>query len=282
MKKTISLLLILLLLTGCYPVSGDVAGISFRYDLAWSRNNAETGKPYEDASYAAGNVFVVADGVSRDDSEYYGMEDESPASYAAGRAAALVGRVLSFSSRPDTAALAAFRRASASVGRYNRFAGLTIPAASSYVSAVLKDGSLYYSYIGDNHLMLIRDGKATEFCEKQTDPVHAAGGAAGLGMTREEYYREVVNCVREDGLGYGVVTGEARAEKFLRTGSFPLQAGDRVILSSDGLDTCFKHADIQQLAKLSAKEILDISRPYDEAPYGSYAHDKTLIVIDIL
>ena len=35
-------------------------------------------------------------------------------------------------------------------------------------------------------------------------------------------------------------------------------------------------------AGLPAEELLAASVPYDSPPYGSYAHDKTLIVIDIM
>ena len=276
------ILLTLLLCCSCYaePDTGNPFALSF--SVSSSRNNAETGRPYEDAFYAHGTAFVVVDGVSRTDTEYLDMA-ESPAAFAAQRTAAIVGKILQYARNPASAAKAAARRASAAVGRYNRQSGLTVPAAASYVSAVVRNGTLYYSYIGDDHLIVLRDGVMTELCEKQTEAVHRAGGAYGLGMSREEYYKKVVNNADyPGGLGYGVITGSRGAFDFLETGSLVLSVGDRILLASDGLDAFLANAPYEILAGLPAEELLAASVPYDSPPYGSYAHDKTLIVIDIM
>ncbi|MBQ3663609.1 MAG: SpoIIE family protein phosphatase [Clostridia bacterium] len=282
MKRFSAVILLgLLLCCSCYaePDTGNPFPLSF--SLSQSQNNAESGRPYEDAFYAHGTAFVVADGVSRTDNEYLDMT-ESPAAFAAERVAAIVGKILQYAKDPATASKTAARRASAAVGRYNRQTGLSVPAATSYVSAVIRNGKLYYSYIGDNHLILLRNGAATEFCEKQTDAVHRAGGAYGLGMSREEYYRTVVNnAAYPGGLGYGVITGSSGAYDFLRTGTADLFPGDRILLASDGLDVFLENAAYTDLKSFSAEELLSMSAPYDSPPFGSYAHDKTLIAIDI-
>lgn len=276
-----AILILALLFCSCYSEPDAGNPFPFSFSVSFSQNNAESGRPYEDAFYAHGTAFVVADGVSRTDTEYLEMT-ESPAAFAAQRTAAIVGKTLQYSKDPSSAAQTAARLASAVVGRYNRQTGLAVPAATSYVSAVLRNGSLFYSYIGDNHLILLRNGTAEEICEKQTDAVHKAGGAYGLGMSRDEYYRTVVNnAAYPGGLGYGVITGSAGAFDFLRTGSFALIQGDRILLSSDGLDTFLENVAYADLTSFSAEELLEASVPYDSPPYGSYAHDKTLIVIDI-
>ena len=280
-RAAVFILLTLILFCSCYAEPDTGNPFPFSVSLSHSQNNAESGRPYEDAFYAHGTAFVVADGVSRTDTEYLEMT-ESPAAFAAQRTAAVVGKVLQYAKDPSSAALTAAKKASAVVGRYNRQTRLSVPAATSYVSAVIRDGTLFYSYIGDNHLIVLRNGTATELCEKQTDAVHRAGGAYGLGMSREEYYKKVVNnAAYPGGLGYGVITGSRGALDFLRTGTVALGAGDRILLASDGLDVFLENAPYDVLASLTAEELLAASAPYDSPPYGSYAHDKTLIVIDI-
>ena len=282
MRRTAAfILLAIILFCSCYAEPDTGNPFQFSVSLSHSQNNAESGRPYEDAYYAHGTAFVVADGVSRTDTEYLEMTD-SPAAFAAQRTAAVVGKTLQYAKDPASAAMTAARKASAVVGRYNRQNGLSVPAATSYVSAVIRDGSLFYSYIGDNHLFGLRSGTATELCEKQTDAVHRAGGAYGLGMSREEYYKKVVNnAAFPGGLGYGVITGSRGALDFLRTGSVPLSVGDRILLASDGLDAFLENASYDVLTSLPAEELLAASVPFDSPPYESYAHDKTLIVIDI-
>ena len=69
---------------------------------------------------------------------------------------------------------------------------------------------------------------------------------------------------------------------FLRIASISLEQGDRVIISSDGLDKylMFTHAD--QLRIQSVDEMILHSACYDEAPYATYADDKSIIVIDVV
>ena len=54
------ILLTLLLCCSCYaePDTGNPFALSF--SVSSSRNNAETGRPYEDAFYAHGTAFVAS------------------------------------------------------------------------------------------------------------------------------------------------------------------------------------------------------------------------------
>ena len=72
-----------------------------------------------------------------------------------------------------------------------------------------------------------------------------------------------------------------RALDFLRCASIALQPGDRVILSSDGLDKYLAFAPVSELASLSPDDLIERSLPYDEKPYNSYADDKSVVTIDI-
>ena len=68
---------------------------------------------------------------------------------------------------------------------------------------------------------------------------------------------------------------------FLHTASIALEPGDRVIVSSDGLDDYLLFTPVDEIKSLSPDEMLPRSVRYDEPPYAAYADDKSIIIIDI-
>jgi len=98
------------------------------------------------------------------------------------------------------------------------------------VTAALTDGKLYWISVGDSHLYLIRDGK---IFKKNDD--HSYGGyldrMKAMGMDAQP----------EAGLSRNMlmsaVTGADIEMIDCPDAPFELQAGDRLIISSDGLDT---------------------------------------------
>ena len=98
-------------------------------------------------------------------------------------------------------------------------------------------------------------------------------------MTKRYLYDNVTNNIQSP-YGYGVILGDMRAMDFLHTASIRLEPGDRVIISSDGLDKFLLYTSAEQIRKLSPEEMILRSARYDEMPYAAYADDKSIIVID--
>jgi len=98
------------------------------------------------------------------------------------------------------------------------------------VAAILEDGKLWWASVGDSHLYLLRN---KELIKKNAD--HSYGGF----LDRMEAAGTPVD--PEPGLARNMlmsaVTGDEINEIDVSDEPFPLQADDRVILCSDGMDT---------------------------------------------
>jgi formylglycine-generating enzyme required for sulfatase activity/serine/threonine protein phosphatase PrpC len=98
------------------------------------------------------------------------------------------------------------------------------------VAAILEDGKMWWASVGDSHCYLVRDRELTK---KNAD--HSYGGF----LDRMEAEGTPVEA--EPGLSRNMlmsaVTGEDINEIDVPTNPFELQAGDKVLLCSDGLDT---------------------------------------------
>ncbi|MBO4299550.1 MAG: hypothetical protein J5998_12225, partial [Clostridia bacterium] len=154
------------------------------------------------------------------------------------------------------------------------------PAAAVYVAGVIREGALHFSYVGDSMIALIRGGARIRLSEQQTGHLRVYGSTSGLKITKRQMYDTITNNAAHP-LGYGVIDGDPRALDFLRAATIALEPGDRVILSSDGIDKYLAFAPVGELAALGAGELLDRSEAYDKPPYNSYADDKAVIIIDV-
>ncbi len=98
------------------------------------------------------------------------------------------------------------------------------------VAAILEDGKMWWASVGDSHCYLVRDRELTK---KNAD--HSYGGF----LDRMEADGTPVE--PEPGLSRNMlmsaITGEDINEIDVPANPFELQAGDRIILCSDGLDT---------------------------------------------
>ena len=98
------------------------------------------------------------------------------------------------------------------------------------VAAILEDGKMWWASVGDSHCYLVRDRK---LIKKNAD--HSYGGF----LDRME--SEGTPVEPEPGLSRNMlmsaITGEDINEIDVPANPFELQAGDRIILCSDGLDT---------------------------------------------
>lgn len=103
---------------------------------------------------------------------------------------------------------------------------------------------LSWCYIGDCGVALYRkDGRLDFRTPDAIDPfvghMLAIGGEYDSPQPREEtrrvYRNRIVRNERGVNVGYGALSGEAGAEEYILTGEAPLEAGDLIIVYSDGL-----------------------------------------------
>ena len=244
------------------------------------RRNNRPNKPCEDWLVCGQRAFVVADGVTQNAEEYRQGMTSSRAGEAARLTAETIAAALESADDPTAAIRGAVEQAVAVTAQYNAANPGPFPAAAVFVSGAMRGDALHFAYLGDSLILLIRDGARIRLSEQQTSHLRVYGSTKGLGITKRELYDTITNNAAHP-LGYGVIDGEARALDFLRASRVALQRGDRVILSSDGIDKYLSFAPIGELATLTAEALLDRSEAYDKPPYNSYADDKAVIAIDI-
>ena len=244
------------------------------------RRNNRPNKPCEDYLVCGRSCFVVADGVTQSSDEYHEGMATSHAAQAAMLTAQAVAAALETAPDPTDAARAAAQSAVEITAAFNAAHQGPFPAAAVYVAGALRGGTLHFSYIGDSMIVLVRNGARIRLSEQQTAHLRVYGSTSGLKITKRELYDTITNNASHP-LGYGVVDGDPRALDFLRAASIALQPGDRVILSSDGIDKYLSYAPISALASLSPDEMLEQSTAYDQPPYNAYADDKAVVVIDV-
>ena len=86
-------------------------------------------------------------------------------------------------------------------------------------------------------------------------------------------------------LGYGVVTGEPEALRYVESGSFRLAVSDTVVLYTDGFTPYFSLASFRNvIAHVSShillqKKIVDLARQYQKKE--GWNREKSLIVIKV-
>ena len=252
-----------------------------RYTVSSARAKNDTpDKPFEDCISMGKDTFVVADGVTRPHEEYRPGCEDSLASRAAAVIADTICRGLSEEADPSAAARATVLSASDAMAEMNRQACCDIPAAAVFVGAAIRGDTLHFSYLGDSLILLIRGGVRIWLSEQQTAHLRVYGSTAGLHITRRQLHDTITNNFAHP-LGYGVVNGDRRAIDFLRAAPICLQHGDRVILSSDGLDKYLSYEREAPLAALTPEEMIAASLPYDKPPYAERTDDKAVVILDI-
>ena len=245
------------------------------------QKNSKEIKPLEDFLICdeENGVFIVTDGVSQSAEDYVGITGKSDAGMAAEIAARAVHEALLGSEDPQKAFSDGVCEAIARVAEYNRTAKASYPPACCLVAGCIRNDRLHFAYMGDSVIFLLRGSAKIQLAEQQTGAIALYQRMSAEPMPKRERYERITNNIRSP-LGYGVILGDMRAMDFLRTASIGLEPGDRVIISSDGLDKFLLYTPAEQIRMLSPEEMIRHSACYDEAPYASYADDKSIVVID--
>ena len=246
------------------------------------QENNKAKKPLEDYLIcdAENGIFIVTDGVSQAAEDYEGLIGRSDAGMAAEISARAVHEALLGGSDPQKALSDGVRTAIGRVAEYNLTAKASYPPASCIVAGCIRDDRLHFAYMGDSVIFLLRGNAKIQLAEQQTAALSVYRRVSGEAWSKRDCYDHITNN-SQNPLGYGVILGDMRAMDFLRTASVRLEPGDRVIISSDGLDRFLLFTPAEQIMSLSPEEMILRSSQYDEAPYASYADDKSIIVIDV-
>jgi len=143
------------------------------------------------------------------------------------------------------------------------------------VTAAVSKGKLWWVSVGDSHLYLLRNGKV----EKKNED-HSYGGYL------ERMKAQGVEVEAEAGLSKNMLmsamTGDEIADIDCPSTPLDLQAGDRVIVASDGLDT-LSNGRLLELSKLSKtpKRCVDALLEAVESAQKPRQDNTTVIVIDV-
>lgn len=143
------------------------------------------------------------------------------------------------------------------------------------VAAILEDGKMWWASVGDSHCYLVRDREITK---KNAD--HSYGGF----LDRMEADGTPVE--PEPGLSRNMlmsaITGEEINEIDVPANPFELQAGDRIILCSDGLDTLSAGKIIQYSEwSESTKECADALMTAVEEANMPRQDNTTAVVVNV-
>lgn len=238
------------------------------------RNTHYTDKPNEDLFWfdERAGAALVLDGVTRN-RENGIYPNPSPARTAAEVFAEAARAVLTAPGRAEEKLPASVKAGNAAVARANEgFPSDFLPGAVG-VLALAEDSSLYYAYIGDSNGIVLSRGKAAAFTEPQTKAVHDHRGE----FTAHEIRAHICNNARHP-YGYGVWTGQSGAMDFLRTGAIPLEAGDRVILCTDGLNEFLSAVGPEALCAMDSGTILERAMAFQKTE--GWMDDRTAVIID--
>lgn len=144
------------------------------------------------------------------------------------------------------------------------------------VAAILEEGKMWWASVGDSHCYLVRDRELTK---KNAD--HSYGGF----LDRMEADGTPVE--PEPGLSRNMlmsaITGEDINEIDVPVNPFELQAGDRIILCSDGLDTLSAGKIIQYSEwSESTKECADALMTAVEEANMPRQDNTTAVVVNVI
>ena len=246
------------------------------------KKNSKPFKPMEDFCICdeENGIFIVTDGVTQSVEDYALYTDQSDAGAVAELSARTVHETLLTHGNSEQSLIDGARLAIERVAEYNKTAKASFPPATCMVAACLNGDRLSFAYVGDSVIYLLRGSAKIQLAEEQTRLPSLYRRLSGVKTTKREMYDNHTNNINSP-MGYGVILGDMRAMDFFHTASIRLEPGDRVIVSSDGIDSYLLFTPFEQIKPLSPEEMLTASAPYDNPPFADFADDKSIITIDV-
>lgn len=232
--------------------------------------------PMEDAVYfdKEHNVYVVADGITRQDPKEYerckgfsiSAEVSNKFCYAFGEAFVSDSFESNESKYIYDKFIRAFKEANREVARlvadYKRVEGTELPGTVAIASAIRND-TLYFGSVGDCMGILVRNGRKIVFSDKQTT---YAFDKAGVERDRDLLQKKYIN-KPDNSYGYGVINGEEKAVDFFNVGHLSLEYGDTVYLVSDGIADYIRYCNPAVYADMPIEDIISSAVRLEEELY---------------
>ena len=273
-----------------------------------TREYLASGVPQEDYLLISNRypIFVVADGVTLIQNliEKRPYPNPSPAGdvtriFCEAMVAELEFR---YQSVTESDLREAFRAANAAVGAYNNTHGRTRASvdywncdyvAATAAFAVIKEASVYWGSICDSYVMCFAEDSTLQFkspnCHDLTEVKPAAFEADEKDpKARAQYvWRTKRNALNASGarVGYGVVTGEHEANRYLSTGSFSAHPGDVITVCTDGFEDHLKRPEFTRLLGSwpddLEQQVREQAARLQEQDPETFGHERTLIAVKI-
>lgn len=246
-------------------------------------------KPNEDFQFCSkdSGIFVLADGVTRPHAEYRNPKLRHLAADCARELCRAVYDNLLLNQAkplsPDQSMTEALRYGNRAIRELKEKkwettvpnVSASYPPCCTMLLALLRSDTLYFYNCCDTIGYLIRNKIKMRFTE------HYNWLSDRVGLTKQEVYRDLHNNP-EHPAGFAIVDGDERFDRFIRIGQLKVASGDRIILSTDGLDVFLAATDGSTLCNMTAADMLQQSARFDQPPFRKYTDDKSVIIIDVL
>lgn len=260
--------------------------------------------PQEDYFEISGKfpIFAVADGVTL---EYSGGKYPNPS--GAGEAAKIFCEAVIKEAEKSYPKFAVsdirkvFSKANFEIGKYNTKQGRVknkidywdfdlFAATAAFI--VIKDGYVYWASMCDSSVMHFDKRGKLKFSSPECWRDLRKNLPADWAEIPEDDRRKTIRKVYRNGvdkkgnlIGYGVITGEKTAEKYLNYGRFLVGAGDMIAVLSDGFENYMKLPEFIDIFKKWQGDLEDQIKRFTAKKSlvdpKSFGHERTLVVVKI-
>ncbi|MBI2052270.1 MAG: protein phosphatase 2C domain-containing protein [Candidatus Sungbacteria bacterium] len=246
-------------------------------------------------------IFAVADGVTLEP----GSDGVYPRVSGAGEAARIfcevavkeAERIYKNFGVPDLKKV--FTKANAAVGKYNRAHGRFKDRlnywdfdlfAATAAFLVVKDSTVYWAAICDSGAVRFKPPAQLVFkSDDKWNVIRENLPPDWLKIPKKERQKIIRKTYRNGVgfnnqlIGYGVVTGEKAAERYLNFGKFSVEGGDVVMIFTDGFENYLKIKEFAELflawPKNLKSRLKKITRHKSTDDPNSFGRERTLIAI---
>ena len=269
--------------------------------------NSDYGRlvPEEDSLLISGNVFCVADGITRDPtspSDFTGASKEEITKYypnpsGARKAADLFCKTFIESIEEEKDIKKAFIKGNNAIKELNTREIKEVDyLVNDYYGCVATAGyidgkRLFWGNITDTRIAIINKGKITfqspncmeafdqysrQFPGDWNKPDRRKEVRSQFRNNRDKIYNG--KCV-----SYGALTGEKTAENFMNFGEIELKSDDIIIFYTDGFEDTIKYPDFLELLNKPVEEIVSpltkLSERLAKENYARYGKERSMILV---
>ncbi|MDD4995601.1 MAG: protein phosphatase 2C domain-containing protein [Patescibacteria group bacterium] len=196
-----------------------------------------------------------------------------------------------------------FQIANQAAGKYNQEHGRTKETvdywnndfyAATAAFAVIIDKKVYWGSIGDSYIMHFKNDGSLFFkspdinAKVEAEAPPYVGDANDVKAKAQYVWSQKRNGVNDEGklIGYGVVTGEEAANRYLNFGSFEVEPGDLVAVITDGFEEYMELPEFLSILSQWPHDMEECFKKFTarkatvDAP-EKYGHERSLIVVSI-